>query len=251
MTPLQAVRLADDEIPASIDQAYDLVLDAIGTDPAYGAAWKLGGTTMATRRAFGVDRLYFGPLHESEVLTQAGVVPGRKLFELKGEAEIALRISPNAARLLGEGASALSAAPTADLFDAWCVALELPSSPILDLGTAGVKALLADRCASGALALGPEHVFDATVDWTGDSLRVDQDGQTIATGGVAALVASPDACARDFLADAVARGFAPKPGQWISTGGLTPCVPLKPGAAITVYHKDVAALSFTAGFDAS
>jgi 2-keto-4-pentenoate hydratase len=247
VTPLEPVTLSVGEVPPDINEAYRLLREQIGADLAFGAAWKLGGTTRTTRKVFNIDKLYFGPLHESEVMVEPSVAPGRPLFELKGEVEIALRIAPDVADVLKGDPAVIATTPSVTLFDAWCVVLELPSSPIVDLAAAGVAALVADRCASGALLLGPANVFNAASDWTGDKLSTEQDGEVIAIGGVDALVASPDVCARDFLVEALIRGFAPRPGQWISTGGLTPCVPLKIGAKVTVFLNNVAALSFVAG----
>lgn len=247
LTPLSPVTLTNEQVPADLDEAYRLLFDAVRGDEHFGAAWKLGGTTAVTRRIFKVEKLYFGPLHASEILVSPPVAPGRRLHEVKGEAEIALRIAPTAAAVIAAGEAAIAAAPAGALFDAWSVALELPSSPITNLVDAGVNALVADRCASGSLVLGPATAYDGSHDWSGGKLRTEQDGVTIAEGGLEALVAAPDVCGRDFLIEAVRHGFTPKPGQWISTGGITPCVGLTPGAAVVVFHDDEPVIRFQVG----
>jgi len=247
IAPLDKLHLSAEQVPVTIDDAYRFLRKQIGDDPDYGAAWKLGGTTEVTRRIFDVEKLYFGPLHKSEVFTASCVAPGRSLFELKGEAEIALRIAPQAGDILAQGKVQIDNAKNTELFDAWCVALELPSSPIENLVEAGVNALVADRCASGALVLGSAHLFETSTDWLGAILRTEQNGEVIAEGRSDALVTTPDICARDFLVEALERGFSPKPGQWISTGGLTPCIAFENGATIGVFYNESQAFSFTAG----
>lgn len=247
MTPLRSVHLSATQIPANITEAYRGLHRIIDCDPAYGAAWKLGGTTAATQRIFKVNKLYFGPLHEREVAVLPSAAPAFQTYELKGEAEIALRIASTAADFLRADRKNIDEAPLSMLFDAWCAALELPSSPIENLADIGVTALIADRCAAGFLALGRAHPVDDFTNWAGSVLRVKQDGQTIATGGSSALLSPPDICARSFIIEALAQGFSPRPGQWISTGGATPCVNFTAGADISVCYNDHEELRFVAG----
>lgn len=249
LAPLEPLTLNPDAVPADLNEAYGLVRDEVGEGRGFGAAWKLGGTTPTTRRIFRVEALYFGPLNESEILVEPTRAPGRPLAEIKGEAEIALRIAPSAAERLRSGPDAVRAAPLSDLFDTWCVALEMPASPIANLVDAGVAALVADRCAAGALLLGPVHAYGATTDWTGARLRIEQDGAVIAEGGSDSLVDPADICARDFLVEALRHGFRPAPGQWISTGGLTPCVGFRRDAEVVVTFDDRPVVRFTVGVE--
>jgi len=244
LTPLLPVWLAAGEAPATIEDAYRLVRAEIADDPKYGNAWKLGGTTESTRRTFNVDRLYFGPLHDSEILLRPSQAPGKKLFELKGEAEIALRITEKLGDPSRLTEQYINTAPLAELFDAWCITLELPSSPVENLVESGVNALIADRCASGCLVLGTQYSIDTAADWNKAPLRIEQDGAVLAEGSVDMLVDAPDVCARQFLKEARRVGFIPKPGDWISTGGLTPCVKLALGGTVLVVFKGLEVINF-------
>ncbi|PVB59494.1 hypothetical protein DCO57_22070 [Labrenzia sp. 011] len=224
-----------------------MVRQSLTGDVGYGAAWKLGGTTEVTQKIFQVSDLYFGALHESEMAVLPEIAPPFETFELKGEAEFAIRISSSAASYLDSAGELPSEVASDELFDAWCIALELPSSPILNLTDAGVVALLADRCAAGFLALGAARDFDETFSWTNKPLCIKADGQEVAEGGVENLLWDPVSCARKFLREARCQGYSLKPGQWISTGGATPCVPFQQGAHVKVYFDGQEEIAFSAG----
>lgn len=234
-------------VAADLDEAYGRLLRATRGDARFGAAWKLGGTTPTTRAAFRVDKAYFGCLHESEVVHEPTAVAVAHLCELKGEVEIALRLSAAMAdRTVADLRELQTAGPaTGDpIVDAWCVALEMPASAIINLPEAGIAALVADRCAAGCLALGRPRALDDD-GWSGRAaLVLEQGGVVLARGDIGCLVASPYECVVDFCAEAVAHGFRPRPGQWIATGGLTPCVGLQPGRRVAVRHNGCIALDF-------
>jgi len=234
-------------LPADLNDAYRRVRDATKHDAAFGAAWKLGGTTPTTRAAFAVDRVYFGCLHPDEILHEPRTASLGHLCEVKGEVEIALRLSARADGITPNDLRALRAADVSAqraLFDAWCIALEMPASAILNLPEAGVNALIADRCAVGCLILGAERPLSADAWQHKLPIVLEQDGVAIARGDVTNLVASPLECAIDFCLEALAHDFTIRAGQWISTGGLTPCTALACGHRITVRHGDAAVLDF-------
>ncbi|SEA65164.1 hypothetical protein [Rubrimonas cliftonensis] len=227
-SPLLPVLLDAQTAPRSLAEAYAAMAAQAAATPGSWTAWKLGGTNAASRAAFGVATPYFGALHRDEVLDRPAAAPGFALFELRGEVEPAVRIAPS-----GEG------------FDACCVALEMPSSPVADLPSVGVAALVADRCAAGALLLGPASPPAAMAALEAGRLTLEIDGAAAGEGGLDALVASPAACLADFLALARGLGFAPRPGDWVALGGVTPCLDLPEGARVRVLLDDAAQLDFT------
>jgi 2-keto-4-pentenoate hydratase len=247
MTPLAAVQLTQAELPSTPEAAYALVREAIADDSAYGAAWKLGGTTATTQRIFSVDKLYFGVLHQSELAVRPNIAPGFPTHELKGEAEIALRLAPTVDALLDAGSDAIRMAQPSSLFDGWCIALEMPSSPISNLVEMGVVALIADRCAAGFLALGEIYTLEEMSSWDSAEIRIAKNGLQLTSGGAGALLAPPHECARAFLIEALEQNHRPCAGQWVSTGGATSCVSFEPGARIDVFYGQSLELSFTAG----
>lgn len=226
-SPLTAVTVSPDDAPASLDAAYAAIAAQTGRTPDVWRAWKLGGSNHASRAAFGVDRLYYGAIHEDEILTTPDRAPGFDLIGLQGEVEIALRLG-------ADGATP----------DAWCVALEMPASPVTNLPGAGVAVLVADRCAAGALLLGPAQPMDTLSTMASATFSLQADGETIATGSWQDLVAPPSACLADFIELAAGHGIAPRPGDWVATGGITPCKPLPEGARVAVLANDSIALDF-------
>lgn len=203
--------------PASLDAAYAAIRGEMGKRPASEwAGWKLGGTNHATKANFGVDEAYFGALHRSEMFVEAAAAPRFALCQVQGEVEIALRIARD-----GAG------------HDGWAVALEMPSSAIANLPGAGVAALVADRCGAGALLLGPVR-DGALPDLSSARFVVECGGVERGAGDYASLLADPVELLAEFIALARRHGFHPRPGDWVSTGGITACYGFASGERVVV-----------------
>lgn len=218
------------DLPAGLDGAYAGLARLTAAEPSRWGAWKLGGTNAGSRAAFRVDRLYYGAIAQDEILCSPPegrlAAPGVPLAELKGEVEIALRISAD-----GRG------------WNAWCVALEMPASPIAGLVDLGVVALVADRCAAGALVLGQAQ--EGPLPGPQARLRQDIDGVPAGEGTVALLTAPPADLLTEFLDMARAHGAPVAPGQWVATGGITPCLPYHPGQHVRICLEEVPVLDLT------
>jgi 2-keto-4-pentenoate hydratase len=227
LNPVTPLRLESSQVFTTLSDAYRAVREH-NASAEFGAAWKLGGTTEFTRRLFAVDDVYFGALHQAEIAPPGGTVPPHPLAELKGEVEVALRIAQDT----------LS-------FDAWCIALEMPASPITNLAEVGVKALIADRCAAGCLVLAPARPLADLGTEPDFPVWVEHAGKTLCEGHTKNLLLSPVAAAQRFLELARAHGFVVRPGQWVSTGGLTPCVPFEAGRQLKIFADGVLALELT------
>jgi 2-keto-4-pentenoate hydratase len=225
-TPLEPVLLSPSEVPQSLDAAYAQVNRQVQENPQRWRAWKLGGTNHGSRRTFNVTALYYGAIEAEESLTCPARAPGYPMIECKGEVEYALRISADR-----QG------------YDAWCVALEMPSTPITNVQDLGVSALVADRCAAGALILGSVHRAPLPV-LDGSKLELDQDGIRLDCAGVENLTDHPEQILTDFLALASEHGLAPSPGDWVATGGVTACCPLSPGGHVVIRRDGQEELSF-------
>lgn len=206
--------------PGSLESAYAAIRRLTARSPADWRGWKLGGSNHATQVAFGVEDPYFGPLHRSEILRTPRRAPGLPLCELKGEVEIALRIGPDGRR-----------------HDAWAVALEMPASAVANLPRAGVAALVADRCGAGALVLGPIHQ-GALPDCGAVRFGLYRGATCLSEAGIEALIDAPERLLAGFVDAARALGFAPRPGDWVATGGITACCGFTEGERILVRADD-------------
>jgi 2-keto-4-pentenoate hydratase len=216
------------EVPDSAASAYETAAATLGLRGEPTAAWKLGATNAKTRKVFGTDEVYFGGLAASEVWHADVPTAPPCLPVFKGEAEIALRLAED---IPNDPERSLDELLPARPFDAWAPSLEAPYSCVGNLPGAGLAALLMDRCAAGALFLGSPR-RDVDDDAMNDRIEILAAGTTVAAADTSALAMSPAEAALAFVAIARNAGFALRKGQWIATGGLTPCVPLPHGEPV-------------------
>ena len=215
----------------NLSDAYFFVKQYLSCHKPTISAWKLGGTNNYTQKLFNVEEAYFGPLFANEIFfieNGKGNLP--KLSLLKGEAELALRLSDFGAENLN------SESQDANLiFDAWSVAIEFPYSVFSDLPEAGVAALIADRCAAGALVLGPIQKGLPSKEFT---IAIEVNGQQRSAGSQDDMLLHPTDAALAFRNLAFEYGFDLRAGQWISTGGLTSCLRLTKDDILTLEYDD-------------
>jgi len=225
----QSRSFAASELPSSLAAAYAVAaatLRSLGTEPA---GWKLGATTPAARRTFATDEIYFGALLADEIWDSTLAAEPPVPPVLRGEGEIALRLAADIR--CDESEAALKSSAT-ELFDAWAPAIEAPYSCVREIEELGLRALLMDRCAAGALYLGePRSNLDDPA--MNQAIEIGVDGSSVAQGAAqASLLMTPGEAARRFLRVAAKHGVSVRRGQWISTGGITPCVTLPLGKPI-------------------
>lgn len=216
------------ELPIDSTESYRVAVDGISRTGRPVAAWKLGATTGVTRRTFSTDTIYFGALTDAEVWQVSASPAHRPPPVFRAEAEIALRLGIDLAPgdLAGDPEGMAGSGDAGALFDAWAPALEAPYSPIENLTEAGLTALIADRCAAGALFLGDTRLGIDHPAMAAELAIVAGDAVLAAARAGDALLMTPLAAALGFLDQAAAHGVALKRGQWVSTGGVTPCVDL-------------------------
>lgn len=226
-SPVTGLRLSPLDLFPSLEAAYAALAALQAPEADRWGGWKLGGTNHGSRAAFGVDRLYYGAVARDEILERPDKAPGFPLYEIKGEVEIALRVAPD-----GTG------------FDAWCVALEMPSSPLEGLVELGVVALVSDRCATGALLLGPVETGPLPSAEARFVQRIN--GVVAADSDMAgSLVGTVDEIFADFLAMARAHGAPVTGGDWVAIGGITPCLPYAKGDRVEILLNDTVVLDVT------
>ena len=217
-------RFEAEDLPADAAAAYAVAAQCVAQSERAVAAWKLGATTATTRAIFATETIYFGAIFADEMWTagQSSAHVPPPVF--RAEAEIALRLRIDIPS--GQGRRLAAELGPKDIFDAWTPALEAPYSCIENIPGAGLVGLLSDRCAAGALFLGAAKgdVLDPAMD---DDIAILIDGvEVCAAKASTALLMSPVAAALGFLGVASDQGVAMERGQWISTGGITPCIDL-------------------------
>lgn len=187
------------------------------------SAWKLGGATLANRKYFNIDHIFWGELTHKQV-KEFNQKCDFQLKSLKAEGEISLKINVNLSTDFFKFIDHIS---DNDLFESFCYCIEMPDCGIDDLNH-NIYALLSDRCASGALILGDWiniNLFNNNNIYTFKILDKDSQ-QILAFGNSDILLSSPISLARTFIKNSIKKGFIVKPGDIISTGGITPCINL-------------------------
>lgn len=224
----QQVPYAELNQDINLVEAYRLV--KLSIDDQKVAAWKLGGTNKKTQDAFKVSEAYYGPIFESEFssVKNLGKLPDLSL--LKGEAELALRLTS-----FGADKRNSDNTKSGFMFDQWAVAIEFPYSVFSDLPSAGVAALVVDRCAAGALILGPSQQGLPPDEFC---VTIDLDGKLESSGNQDAMLLHPIDAALEFRELAFEHGFKLNAGQWISTGGLTSCLRFTKENKLTLKFND-------------
>lgn len=198
-------------------------------------AWKLGGTTMATRNTFSVSVPYFGPLKADEV-HKSGVQLNKSDFIAPVvEPEIVVCL----ARDITEPVSFLEECVPETFIEWIAFGMELPDTCLGNAAEAGVNWLVADRCAAGALILGEQLPLAVLtrLEQSAVSLFFDEDCVSEAPAGniIGGVLASLDEAVREFLRYDIVL----KKGQLISTGGLCPAKPLpETGASVRAILGD-------------
>ncbi|MDB2578160.1 hypothetical protein N9Y00_03785 [Tateyamaria sp.] len=205
--PMESFVLSEKDAPYSLEEAYNSIAAELKRVGWPIGGWKVGGSNHATCATFDVQTPYYGALLTEEIMsaTKAAPCPGYPMVEWKGEVEFALRISAD-----GRG------------YDGWCLALEMPSSPLGNLPGVGVAALVADRCGAGALLLGKIH--DGKLpELEGKKLVLEADGVQLDEADSSALTAAPEEILAEVLDLLRQHGHTPEAGQWVATGGVTGC----------------------------
>ena len=217
------------EQPGSLSEAYALALENAAAIGAVGA-WKLGGTNAATRELFATDEAYFGPVFAAHVHeATANLVLGQAGFT-HGELELCFRLSEgvNDPGALGNPVENLQ-----DLIEELYLGVEFPWSPF-DPPSDGLKVLVADCCASGALVVSRGNLAGDAAGAQAVRLTVDGENgvEELAIGSTSNILGGPMQALADFLVLAQAHGVQLQPGQLVATGGCTPCVELPRGKTL-------------------
>jgi len=186
---------------------------------------KIGITSEAVMEQVGVDQPDFGTLFvDMEYGDGVSIKPGR-LMQPRVEGEVALVLD----RDLDHAVHSFN-----DIIRA--TAYALPSIEIVDSRIAGwnirIVDTVADNASCGLYILGGKPVPLRDVDLRTIPMRMDVDGETVATGEGAACLGHPLNAAR-WLADVMSnRGTPLRAGDVVMTGALGPMKPVTAGSTV-------------------
>ena len=124
------------------------------------SAWKVGGTTKSTQKAFKTKSSYLGPISNKNIFYKKEEINFKNSsINLLGELEIAFKLSADIENIILKSFSLFE---PLDFFDSIAPAIEIPYSSI-NFPESGLFFLIADCCASGFLILGCEEKLSREV----------------------------------------------------------------------------------------
>lgn len=230
--------------PPDLASAYAIQDCAIALwDDRRVGGWKVGKINPPTDALLGADRLV-GPALSDTIFMATGSLRTFPVFRggfAAAEAEFMLRLAPR------EGALPATPAEAMDWIDAVRIGIEIASSPYAGINADGPCVTVADHGNNAGLLLGPEV---PRADWG----RLDDIGVTLAIDGAevgrattATMLDGPFGAARFLIANLAARGIAPTPGWWISSGAITGVHEIDPGSTATATFEGIGAVSALIG----
>jgi 2-keto-4-pentenoate hydratase len=189
------------------------------------AGRKIGITSKAVMEQVGVDQPDYGTLFVDMEYGDGVPIESGRLLQPRAEAEVALVLEHD----LDKGEHSFG-----DIIAA--TAYALPSIEIVDSRIADwnirIVDTVGDNASCGLYVLGGRPVPLSAVDLRTIPMRLDIDGETVATGEGAACLGHPLHAAR-WLADTMAsRGTPLLAGDVVMTGALGPMKPLSPGNTV-------------------
>ncbi len=212
-----------------MEDSYEIQLLQVARWVAAGArvkGHKVGLTSAAMQRQFGVSQPDFGHLMDDMFWPAAEPVPLSRFLQPRVEPETAFVL---ASPLRGPGVTAADAAAAVAFV---LPALEPIDSRIRDWRI-GLADTIADNASSGGVILGSTPAALSGIDLRLAGCNLHKNGELAGTGAGGAVLGSPLA-ALAWLANTVgARGVMLEAGQVILPGSITASVPVGAGDTVT------------------
>jgi 2-keto-4-pentenoate hydratase len=219
--------------PESVTEAYQIQHKNILTTREPISAWKLGGTTKSTRDTFQTASLFYGPIFASSIYSYSESIKlDPKFREPKGELELSFKLSSAVNTLTSEKLK--NDKVFFNTIQSLYASVELPWSAF-PLPEAGLKVLIADYCASGALILGNELPWrENLIKNLSCDVYMKTKSTLLAQGSLSQIIEGPLEALRGFLFLALEQKIPLKAGQIVASGGVSKCVNLPLDEEITV-----------------
>ena len=213
----------------TVDDAYAIQLLQVAHWLAAGArvkGHKVGLTSAAMQRQFGVDRPDYGHLLDGMFWPEREPISMSRFLQPRVEPETAFVL---ARPLRGPGVTVADAIAAVGFV---LPALELIDSRIRDWKI-GLADTIADNASSGGVVLGSSPAPLSAVDLRLAGCNLHKNGVLAGTGASGAVLGSP-VKALAWLANMVgARGVELEAGQVILPGSVTASIPVGPGDTVT------------------
>ena len=202
------------------------LVSAWDIDPNRVAAWKLGASTHASRSELQSMTLLFGPLNESQVITEVMDVPFGSANCL--EVEIGIRFTNNFG------------------FE-WCWAIDFPSKVVFESSRSKWESLVDSHCGAGYLLLLDNSLKRGSFHLP-EYASIELDSETYEMDFSRLLLPVLDTFA-EFHSLSRGAGIEPPVDKWVALGGLTPCIPIHGGEFVAIREdgETVATFSVSGG----
>lgn len=201
---------------------------------------KVGLTSLAVQKQFGVDQPDFGVLFDDMCLPDGATLDPARLLQPRAEAEVALVLAqdvtnPNASE---EDIAAATQHAVA--------ALEIVDSRIADWKITFADTV-ADNGSSAAFVLGQHNLPLAGLDLYSCGMVLEVNGAVVSVGAGAACLGHPLKAAAWLARTLVAAGEPLRAGDIVLTGALGPMISLTPGDKVVAKIGGLGSVSFNYG----
>jgi 2-keto-4-pentenoate hydratase len=225
----------------STDDAYAIQLAQVTAWTAAGArvkGHKVGLTSAAMQRQFGVEQPDFGHLLDTMFLAEGTTADYDQLLQPRAEPEMAFVLGR---ALRGPGVTVAEALAAVDFV---LPALEIIDSRITDWKIT-LPDTIADNASSGAVVLGARPVRPQEVDLALAGCLLHRNGRIEGTGAGGAVLGSP-VNALVWLANTLGpRGVTLEAGHVVLPGSVCAAIPFGPGDTVSATFDRIGSVSIT------
>lgn len=219
--------------PSDLAEAYKVQDLAMRLHGGVVGGWKVGRIGAPFDERHGANRLA-GPIFADSIVDGLATPPPAMPVFVGGfaaaEAELLLRVGPNAAQIgIPENLE-----DARQMVDEVRLGIEIASSPFAGINAMGPAVTVSDFGNNNGMVLGPVIADWRDRDLTDIPARLLIDGAEAGCATMATMLDGPFGSVRFLAANLAGRGIALRPGTWVSTGAITGVHQARPGQDVTV-----------------
>lgn len=207
------------DVPATIDDAYQVQDIAIVLSGEQVRGWKVGLVQPAWRDRAEVERLV-GPIFEPNVWSKSMEGPTPLPVIVGGTACVEAEVVLEVGRPVAPGAREWSLEDALTCLGGIRPAVELAGSPVPGINTLGPMAVASDFGNNAGLVVGPAGPDDPN-SWAELEFRTSVDGELVGAAHVSNIPGGPLEAFRFALQTITARGHGLQVGDLVATGAVT------------------------------